>query len=63
MFYNGKEIILESPLISKVAPKTAAIVLNFSDPILHKGFNLWMDNYYISPALAKFLNLCNTDCV
>jgi len=27
-------------------PKTTAIVPNLSEPLLHKGYTLWMDNYY-----------------
>jgi hypothetical protein len=34
--------------------KGTAIVLKISEPLLDKGYTLWMD-YYNSPALAKFL--------
>jgi hypothetical protein len=54
---------LESPLISKDKPKGTAIALKLSEPLLHKGYALWMDNYYNLPALAKFLKSCKTDCV
>jgi hypothetical protein len=50
-------------LISKDTPKGTAIVLKISEPLLHKGYTLWMDSYYNSPALAKFLKSCKTDCV
>jgi hypothetical protein len=63
LVYSGKDTILESFLISKDTPKATAIVLKLSEPLLHKGYTLWMDNYYNSPALAKFLKSCNTDCV
>jgi len=61
--YTGKDTILESPLISRDTPKGTAIVLKLTEPLLHKGYTLWMDNYYNSPPLAKFLKSCNTDCV
>jgi len=27
-------------------PTATAIVLNLSEPLLHRGYTLWMDNYY-----------------
>jgi len=60
--YTGKEIVLDSTLISKNMPMTTAIVLQLSEHLLHKGCTLWMDNYN-SLALANFLKLCNTDLV
>jgi hypothetical protein len=36
-------------------PKGTAIVLKLSQPLLHIHYTLWMDNYYNSQALAKFL--------
>ena len=58
--YTGKETILNTLLISKDMPESTAIVLKFSAHQLHKGYTLWMDNYYKSPAVAKFLKLCHT---
>jgi len=49
---------LESPLISKDTPKTPTVV---SELLLNKGHTFWVDNYCISPALVKFLKLCNTN--
>jgi len=43
--------------------KTAAIVLSLVEPLLEKGRTFWMDNFYISPALAKRLKTLQTDCV
>jgi len=40
-------------------PKATAVVLKLSDHLLHKGYTLWMDNYYKSPAVARFLKLCH----
>jgi len=59
--YTGKETVLDSPLFSKNTPTATAIVLQLSEHLLHKGCTLWMDNYYNSPALTKFLKSCNTD--
>jgi len=59
--YTGKETVLDSPLFSKNMPTATAIVLQLSEHLLDKGCTLWMDNYYNSPALAKFLKSCNTD--
>jgi hypothetical protein len=52
---------LESPLISNATPKTTAIVLKLSEPLLHNGYTLWLDNFYTSPDPVKFLNPCNMD--
>jgi hypothetical protein len=51
---------LELPLSSKDTPKGTAIVLKPSEPLLNKGYTVLMDNYYNSPALAKFLKSCKT---
>jgi hypothetical protein len=53
--YTGNETVLESPVILKSTYKTTAILLNLSEPLFHKGCTLWMDNFYNSPGLAKFL--------
>jgi hypothetical protein len=63
IFYSGKKTMLESPIISKDAPEATAVVLKICEPLLHKGYTLWMDNYYNSPALVTFLKSCNTDGV
>nr|XP_034195065.1 piggyBac transposable element-derived protein 4-like [Osmia lignaria] len=43
--------------------KTSAIVLSLIQPLLGKGYTLWLDNFYTSPALARFLKEHRTDCV
>ena len=53
--YTGKDTILDPPFISKDMPKATHIVLKLSEPLLQKGYTLWMENYYNSPALARFL--------
>jgi len=54
---------LDSPIISKITPKTTAILLQLSEHLLHKDYILWVDNYYNSEAKATFLKSCNIDCV
>jgi hypothetical protein len=61
--YTGKEIILDSPIISKNMPNATAILLQLSEHLLNKDYTLWVDNYYNSEAMAKFLKLCSRDCV
>jgi hypothetical protein len=41
-----KETVLESPLVLRDTLKTTAVVTKFSEPLLHKGYMLWLDNYY-----------------
>jgi hypothetical protein len=43
--------------------KTTAIVLHLIEPLLHKGYTVWFDNFYNSPALARLLKHNGTDCV
>jgi hypothetical protein len=43
--------------------KTEAIVLKLLEPLLHKGYTVWVDNFYNSPALAKTLKAMVIDCV
>jgi hypothetical protein len=57
--YIGKGKALEWFLNSKEKIKTTGTVLKLSGPLLQKGHTLWMDNYYNSPYMAKFLKSCN----
>lgn len=62
ILYTGKESSLElqpDPLVCK----STAIVRKLIDPLLNKGYRLFMDNWYSSPHLARFLKLNGTDCV
>jgi hypothetical protein len=59
--YSNHEAVMESPLILNATSETAAIVLKLSEPLLHNGYALWLDNYYTSPDQVKFLNPCNMD--
>jgi hypothetical protein len=54
---------LYSAFISGDTNKTVAIVLSLVEPLLKKGYMLWVDNFYNSPALAQNLKSLNTDCV
>lgn len=42
---------------------TPAIVLRLVQGLEHKGYTLWMDNYYQSPYLARRLKSLGFDCV
>ena len=64
LVYTGKGTVIESSLISPGTPKTSAIVFKLLEPLLGKGYTLWMDNFYNSPDLAKQLKSQHaTDCV
>jgi hypothetical protein len=61
---------VEGPLILQILPPTEIVIVwdkNIRTVrvkfLLYKGHILWMDTDCNSPGLAKFLNLCNTDCV
>ncbi|KAJ8712304.1 hypothetical protein PYW07_005146 [Mythimna separata] len=43
--------------------KGTAVVKKLISPLLNKGYRLFMDNWYNSPLLARFLKLNGTDCV
>ena len=61
MSYQAQNI-LDLPIISKNIQKATAILLQLSEHLLHKDYNLWVDNYYNSAAMAKFLKSCHGDC-
>lgn len=42
---------------------TPALVLNLIKGLEHKGYTLWMDNFYNSPTLARKLKTLGFDCV
>jgi hypothetical protein len=44
IIFTGRETEFQSTLISEEKSKTAAIVLSLVEPLLHKGYALWMDN-------------------
>ncbi|XP_041982884.1 piggyBac transposable element-derived protein 4-like [Aricia agestis] len=43
--------------------KSTAVVKKLIGPLLNKGYRLFMDNWYNSPLLARFLKLNGTDCI
>jgi len=53
LVYTGKNIALESSLITPDTPKTAAVVLK----LLGCGHTLWIDNFFRSPELARKLKI------
>jgi hypothetical protein len=61
--YTGKDTDIQSTYITPNTPKTTAIVMKLTEPLLGKGYTVWTDNYYNSPELAHFLKRHNTDCL
>ncbi|XP_041971703.1 piggyBac transposable element-derived protein 4-like [Aricia agestis] len=57
--FNQSATDLESP----GALESTAVVKKLIDPLLNKGYRLFMDNWYNSPLLARFLKLNGTDFV
>lgn len=53
---------LPSPSVDHPKNKKAAITLNLTEPLLHRGYTLWMDNYLNSPDMACFMKR-GTNCV
>jgi hypothetical protein len=49
--------------ITPNTPKSTAIALKVSEPLLGKVYTVWMGSYYNSPALAHFMKRHNADCV
>jgi hypothetical protein len=63
IIYRGKDTVFQTAFISGNTNKTAAIVLSHVEPFLKKGYTLWVDNFYNSPAVAEELKSLNTDRV
>jgi hypothetical protein len=63
LVYNGLMMELPSPLTDPAENKTAAIVLNLPEPLLHCGHTLQMDNCFNFPDLAFFFQKKSTDYV
>jgi len=55
--------VFQTAFISGDTNKQTAIVLSLVEQLLKKGCMLWMDNFYISPALAQRVKTLKTDCV
>lgn len=49
--------------INPISGKIPSLVLRLLNGLEHKGYTVWMDNYYSSPALARELKLLGFDCV
>ncbi|GBP43494.1 PiggyBac transposable element-derived protein 4 [Eumeta japonica] len=72
--HKSKKLMSNPPAISDTAPnpnimtkaltgKTTKIVLNLLEGLEHKGHCVTMDNYYNSPALARYLKCRGFDCL
>lgn len=60
LVYTGKHSSFDlGPEIAKSTP----VVLKLIEPLLNKGYRLFMDNWFNSPILARFLKRNGTDCV
>jgi hypothetical protein len=60
MSYQAQNI-LDSPIISKNIQKATARLLQLSEHLLHKDQTLWVEYYYNSATMAKFLKSCHGD--
>jgi hypothetical protein len=63
LVYTGKDMDLTTKVVTTAASKTAAIVVKLVEDLLGRGHTVWMDNFYNSPDLARFLKSKQTDCV
>ncbi|KAJ8942909.1 hypothetical protein NQ314_009884 [Rhamnusium bicolor] len=59
--YTGK--VTNYGVIYNEEPLASRVVLELSDPLLGKGYCLFLDNYYTSPNLVEKLVGKRTDCV
>lgn len=57
--YSGKTTTVDS---TPGVLKSTSTVLRLIKPLLNKGYTLWMDNWFNSPLLARFLKRNKTDC-
>ncbi|KAJ8716130.1 hypothetical protein PYW08_013415 [Mythimna loreyi] len=60
--YYGKSTTYD-PTFPSTLLKSTATVLSLIRPLLDKGYTLFMDNWFNSPLLARFLKTRKTDCV
>ncbi|KAJ8704146.1 hypothetical protein PYW07_013440 [Mythimna separata] len=60
--YLGKATTYD-PTFPSTLLKSTATVLTLIHPLLDKGYTLFMDNWFNSPLLARFLKTRKTDCV
>ncbi|XP_021913223.1 piggyBac transposable element-derived protein 4-like [Zootermopsis nevadensis] len=63
LVYTGKDMELTNQFVTAETSKTAVIVVKLLEPLLGRGHTVWMDNFYNSPHLARFLKSKKTDCV
>lgn len=60
--YTGKDPNARAARHSALL-KSTSVVLELVQPLLHKGYRLFMDNWFNSPTLARYLKTNGTDCV
>lgn len=61
LVYAGKQSSMDS--LNPYLLKSTSVVLKLINPLLNKGYRLFMDNWYNSPFLARYLKLNKTYCV
>jgi hypothetical protein len=60
--YKGKNMVIQSPLMSSDVNEAIATVLKLAKPLFHKGYTVWVDNFYSSLQPSKFLRTQKTEC-
>lgn len=61
--YTGKNTYFQSSLVTQEMNKTMDTVLHLMEPLLERGYTIWLDKFYNSPALGRLLKNKGTDCV
>ncbi|XP_068090030.1 piggyBac transposable element-derived protein 4-like [Hyperolius riggenbachi] len=58
--YEGKDSVIEPPGCPPYMGAGERIVLDLINPLLHQGYQLYVDNFYSSVPLFKFLHTAQT---
>ncbi|KAL0810151.1 hypothetical protein ABMA28_010943 [Loxostege sticticalis] len=62
LVYSGKNSSFDTGRYSGLK-KSTEVVLTLMKPLLNKGYRLFLDNWFTSPLLCRFLKHNATDCV
>ncbi|KAL0810152.1 hypothetical protein ABMA28_010944 [Loxostege sticticalis] len=60
--YSGRNSSFDTGRYSRLQ-KSTEVVLTLMEPLLNKGYRLFLDNWFNSPLLCRFLKRNGTDCV
>jgi hypothetical protein len=63
IIYTGQGMELTNEFVNSETNKTAATVIKLEEPLFGHGHTHWMDNFYNSLELERFLKSKKTDCV